>query len=158
MAGETWETYCHWLKGFQQPLVTSVGEDRLTSCIYGNYTPLIHVMISDNKTTITNHCSLSWVPPHHPCDWWCLGISTNLESKINSLAPWRCWCNSKKVIFIFQAHFIYQYKYLLWKYIHVNFTRQESGNGLVPSDNITWANIAPDLCGNMASLGHNELP
>ena len=36
-----------------------------------------------------------------------------------------------------------------------------SGNGLVPSGNkaeaITWANVDPDLCRHIASLGHNEL-
>ena len=38
-----------------------------------------------------------------------------------------------------------------------------SGNGLVPSGNncqqqaITWANVDPDLCRHMVSLGHNEL-
>ena len=34
-----------------------------------------------------------------------------------------------------------------------------SGNGLMPSGNkqaITWANVDPDLCHHMASLGHNE--
>ena len=32
-----------------------------------------------------------------------------------------------------------------------------SGNGLVPSGNITWANVDQDLCHHMVSLGHNEL-
>ena len=42
---------------------------------------------------------------------------------------------------------------------HKSETNIGSDNGLVPSDNkaIIWANVDPDLCRHMASLGHNEL-
>ena len=52
---------------------------------------------------------------------------------------------------------------LLWSCPNMNVTGPRwwsvnivSGNGLVPSV-ITWANIDPDICRHMASLGHKVL-
>ena len=44
---------------------------------------------------------------------------------------------------------------LIW--LLVDFTWFRSWLGAVRQQAITWANFDPDLCRQMASLGHNEL-
>ena len=55
-------------------------------------------------------------------------------------------------------------RYFLWSCPNMNVTELRwwsvnigSVNGLVPSGNITWANVKSDLCRHMVSLRHNEL-
>ena len=78
--------------------------------------------------------------------------------KLNSLAPGKFGCNLKLIIFELKSrilrnchqvnatrpHLISQYLFRQW----LGVARQQVN---------TWANVDPDLCCHMASLGYNEL-
>ena len=103
------------------------------------------------------------------CYWYFYGFLTHcgliMQFDVNSLGPGRFQFNFRNQVVNFQANFSeWWLRYLLRNYPQVNtnipywwLVNIGSSNGLVPPGNKPWANVDPDLCRQMASLGLSEL-
>ena len=92
------------------------------------------------------------------------GLFQNKHTVFNSLAPEKLELNFRHVIFkqilVIDGWGISCKIALIWMWL--DFTDDQSTlvqvmAGAVRHQTITWANVDPDLCRHMASLGHNEL-
>ena len=106
----------------------------------------------------------NWYMPHHMYFYdLCAGQFPNIYMHNNSLAPGRFDFDFRYAIFslilVINGWGVFCEIALRWMLLDVSHLTYDKSTlvGLVLAQVIGWANVAPDLCLDMASLCHNEL-